>query len=88
MKITPFVPDLPALPASPQNDVGDFSRAVNAAGEALGRADNAESAFALGTGGLQDAILERAKADVVLSVAAAAVQRTAQAISTIISMQI
>jgi hypothetical protein len=45
-------------------------------------------AFASGGGGLQNAIFERAKADVLLSVASAAAQRTAQALSTILSMQI
>ncbi len=89
MKITPLVPDISvAPPRLPKNDVNEFSTALDAAGDALRHADSAESAFASGSGGLQDAVLERANADVVLSVATAAAQRTAQTLSTILSMQV
>jgi len=87
--ITPLVPDAPTLPnISTHDDFGEFNAALDSAGEALVRADRAESAFASGGASLQDAVFERAKADVVLSVATAAAQRTAQALSTILSMQI
>ncbi|MDQ6933580.1 MAG: flagellar hook-basal body complex protein FliE [Candidatus Eremiobacteraeota bacterium] len=89
MTITPLIPDAPpAVEPSAKVAFGDFSAALNDAGEALLRADRSETAFASGGGSLQDAIFERAKADVVLSVASAAAQRTAQALSTILSMQI
>ncbi|MBC5829073.1 MAG: hypothetical protein GIW98_02640 [Candidatus Eremiobacteraeota bacterium] len=89
MKITPLIPDAPSVPdLSPNLAIGDFSAALDGSGEALLRADRSEAAFASGGGTLQDAIFERAKADVVLSVASAAAQRTAQALSTILSMQI
>jgi flagellar hook-basal body complex protein FliE len=55
---------------------------------ALGRADAAERAFAQGRGGLQEMVLERAQADVTLSIASAATARTAQALTTILGMQI
>jgi len=69
-----------------------FSRALLAAfagaGSALARADAAEHAFATRHGGLQEMVLERARADVVLSLASAAATRTAQALSTILGMQV
>jgi flagellar hook-basal body complex protein FliE len=51
-------------------------------------AEKAEDAFASGAGRLQDAVYERARADVALSVATAAAQRGAQAISSILNMQV
>ena len=62
--------------------------ALDAASNVLGRADAAERAFAQGRGGLQEMVLERAKADVVLSLASAAASRTAQALTTILGMQV
>jgi flagellar hook-basal body complex protein FliE len=57
-------------------------------GSVLQGAQRAEDAFASGTGDLQAAIYERARADVVLSVATAAAQRTAQALQSILNMQV
>jgi flagellar hook-basal body complex protein FliE len=62
--------------------------ALDAASNVLGRADAAERAFAQGRGGLQEMVLERAQADVVLSIAGAAASRTAQALTTILGMQV
>jgi flagellar hook-basal body complex protein FliE len=62
--------------------------ALDAAGSSLARADAAERAFAGGRGGLQEMVLERAQADVVLSIASAAASRTAQALTTLLGMQV
>lgn len=69
-----------------------FARALGVAFDdasaALGRAASAESAFAAGKGGMQEMVLERAQADIALSIASAAASRTAQALTTILGMQI
>lgn len=87
--------DAPAIGAAPQPpppaaqafaDV--LGGALGAATTALGRADSAETAFAAGRGGLQEMVLERAQADVALSIASAAASRAAQSLSTILGMQI
>ena len=70
--------------------------ALDAASNVLGRADAAERAAPIddarlaitGRGGLQEMVLERAQADVVLSIAGAAASRTAQALTTILGMQV
>ncbi len=89
-------PDLPAapgpaaaaLPAARGSFGAALLEALDAAGDVLGRADAAERAFAQGRGGLQEMVLERARADVVLSVASAAASRTAQALTTLLGMQV
>ena len=92
--MTPFIPDVatralgPAQRAMPAPRPDAFAKSLDAAGGALGSADAAEENFASGTGSLQDAIYERARADVVLAVATAAAQRTAQALQTILTMQV
>ena len=89
MKIVPLIADEGRLPANQSHaDVGAFAKALDTAGDALARADRAEDAFAVHAGSLQDAVFERAQADVMLSVATAAAQRTAQAVQSILSMQI
>jgi flagellar hook-basal body complex protein FliE len=79
-------------PGASQSGSGSFGsqllEALDAASNVLGRADAAERAFAQGRGGLQEMVLERAQADVVLSVASAAASRTAQALTTILGMQV
>lgn len=69
-----------------------FARALGGAfanaSSALGRADAAESAFAAGKGGMQEMVLERAQADIALSIASAAASRATQALTTILGMQI
>ena len=90
MNVTPLVLDQPenAARSAPVPDAGAFGRALDSAGRALQAADHAEDAFAAHGGRLQDAVCERAQADVVLSIATAAAQRTAQAVQSILSMQI
>jgi flagellar hook-basal body complex protein FliE len=79
-------------PAATQTGDGSFGAqllaALDTASNVLGRADAAERAFAQGRGGLQEMVLERAQADVVLSIAGAAASRTAQALTTILGMQV
>jgi flagellar hook-basal body complex protein FliE len=74
--------------AAPSPLAQSFGRALDAASASLGRADVAERAFASGTGGLQEMVLERAYADVALSLATAAASRATQSLSTILGMQV
>jgi flagellar hook-basal body complex protein FliE len=67
---------------------GALAHALDATSSALRRADAAEHAFAVGRGGLQEMVVERARADVALSLATAAASRTAQALTTILGMQV
>jgi hypothetical protein len=96
MRVDVLVPDGPVAPQSlaPRGPVasradGDaFARLVDAAGAILAGADRAEAAFAAHRGGLQEMVVERARADIALQVAATAAQRAAQSISTLLGMQI
>jgi hypothetical protein len=67
---------------------GAFGKLVDAAGAILAGADRAEAAFASHRGGLQEMVVERARADIALQIAATAAQRTAQSLSTLLGMQI
>ena len=71
---------------------GSFANAVSTAFDdasaSLARADRAEHAFAAGRGGLQEMVLERAQADVALSLASAAASRVTAALSTVLGMQV
>jgi flagellar hook-basal body complex protein FliE len=88
----PLTPVDAKQPAASQTGDGSFCAqllaALDTASNVLGRADAAERAFAQGRGGLQEMVLERAQADVVLSIAGAAASRTAQALTTILGMQV
>jgi len=89
MKIEALVPDTP--PAAFQTgsvDSTGFGRVLDDLGSVFDKAERAEDSFASGTGDLQSAIYERARADVALSVATAAAQRTAQALQSILNMQV
>ena len=89
MRVVPLEPDLPKVGAPvPQGDANGFTAALSTIARALGRADNAENAYAAGSGTLQDAVLERARADVALAIAAATAQRTATAMQSILNLQI
>jgi flagellar hook-basal body complex protein FliE len=101
MTVEPLEPDAPLAPVAPlapaQPVSGSVSgpsfadalgQAFDAAGDALARAASAESAFVAGRGGLQEMVLERAQADVMLSIASATASRTAGALTTILGMQI
>ncbi len=83
---------LPSASAASAGDVAVFSGAVSGAfadaSARLERADAAERAFATGRGGLQEMVLERAQADVALSIASAVASRTAQSLTTVLGMQL
>jgi flagellar hook-basal body complex protein FliE len=97
--VTPLVPnpapddtlDIPLAPAPAMRDETFGSallQALDGAGAALARADRAEQSFVHGSGGLQEMVVERAQADVALAIAGATASRTAQALSTILGMQV
>ena len=91
MRVDVLVPDGPVAPVGPQPsraDRDEFARLVDAAGAVLAGADRAEAAFAAHRGGLQEMVVERARADIALQIAATAAQRAAQTISTLLGMQI
>ncbi len=89
-KFFPAFPDDASSSAdSADPSFGDLVRsALGETSAAFDRADAAERAFARGRGSLQEMVLERAQADVTLSIASAAAARTAQALTTILGMQI
>jgi len=98
MRVDVLVPDGPPAPSgpSPHSDAtatanggaNAFQRLVDAAGAILDGADRAETAFAAHRGGLQEMVVERARADIALQIAASAAQRTAQSLSALLGMQI
>ncbi|HLI95379.1 MAG TPA: flagellar hook-basal body complex protein FliE [Candidatus Baltobacteraceae bacterium] len=89
MRVEALIPDS-APRASAQNvaQPNAFAKMLDDLGVVLGKAEGAEDAFAAGAGDLQTAVYERARADVALSVATAAAQRTAQALQSILNMQV
>jgi flagellar hook-basal body complex protein FliE len=90
MRVDLLVPDAPAVrgPATANGGGNAFGALVDAAGSLLQRADRAEAAFVAHRGGLQEMVVERARADVALQIAASATQRAAQALQTLLGMQI
>jgi flagellar hook-basal body complex protein FliE len=91
MQVESFVPDVaadaPVVTALP--DTGRaFGDLVDAAGGVLAKADDAERAFAAHRGGLQEMVVERARADIALQIAAASSQRVTQGLQTVLGMQI
>jgi flagellar hook-basal body complex protein FliE len=92
MRIDSLVPDrsaeLPSVLPIPAADAGSFGRLVDAAAGTLAAADAAETAFGRGRGGLQEMVVARARADITLAVAASGAQRAAQALNTLLGMQI
>ncbi len=86
-----FVPDVaPDLEAEPDAAAfgGALGDALSSASSALDRAQRAESAFAAGRGGIQEMVVERAQADIILSLAATTASRTTQSLATILNMQV
>lgn len=86
MTVEPLLPDAPALPV--QSDAGSFGRILDALSAALSGAGETEDRFARGRATLQDAVYERARADVALSVAVATAQRAVQAVQSVLNMQV
>jgi flagellar hook-basal body complex protein FliE len=86
-----FAPDIPQPASAPDGNASlgaSFADAVTSASSALSRADAAEHAFIAGHGGLQEMVLERAQADVILSLAATTASRATQSLATILNMQV
>lgn len=88
MRVEALVPDTPPESAQRPPDTQLFGKALQQIGDVLTHAESAEDAFAAGRGQLGTAIYERARADVVLSIATAAAQRSAQALQSILNMQV
>jgi flagellar hook-basal body complex protein FliE len=88
VRVEPLLPDVPVRPNASDEDAAGFARALDSLGGALTGATRAEDAFAYGTGTLEAAVYERARADVALSVATATAQRVVQAVQSILNMQI
>ena len=92
MTVTPLGPPVGPEPdtsaRSLTNPLAEFAQALDAAGAALARAETAETAFIHGEGGLQEMVLERAQADVALSLAVATSSRVVTSLQTILGMQI
>lgn len=88
MRVEPLAPDVaPYASAAPRGE-SDFSAVLDSMAEALADADSSEDAFAYGTGSLGEAVYERAKADIALSVATATAQRAAQSVQAVLNMQV
>lgn len=88
MQIEPLLPDVAPAPSPAARSGGAFGDLLDAANGILAGADAAERAFAAHRGGLQDMVVERARADVALQIAAASAQRVAQGLQTLLGMQI
>jgi len=93
MQVELLVPDAAAPVVVPPvranaEEPNPFSRLVDAAGALLGRADRAEAAFVAHRGGLQEMVVERARADIALAIATTAAQRATQAVSSVLGMQL
>ena len=89
MTVVPLVPDLPPLGAAPvQPPSAAFGAALDAIAGPLERAERAEDAFAAKRGSLYDAVYERARADVALAVATSVAQHAAQAVQSVLNMQV
>jgi flagellar hook-basal body complex protein FliE len=88
VRAEPLLPDAAPFAAADGGDGGGFAKALDALDTVLGGAQRAEDAFADGGGSLQEAVYERARADVALSVATATAQRIAQSVQSILNMQV
>ena len=89
-----FEPDAPR-PSTSSADAdaatagfGSLVDALQQGTQALQHAEGAENAFINGAGGLQEMMFERAKADVLVSLASAASSRVTQSLNTLTSMQL
>jgi flagellar hook-basal body complex protein FliE len=87
MRVEPLVPDLPAATDS-SGDAAGFARALDALGQTLTGATRAENDFAYGRGNLEAAVYERAQADVAVAVATSTLSRIAQAVQSVLNMQV
>lgn len=91
MTVRLLAPDAGVPDASPSASAGEanaFARTVDAVSSIFSAAQQAEDAYARGAGSLRDAVYDRARADVALSIAVAAASRAAQAVQSVLNMQI
>lgn len=88
MNVRPIVPDAAVAAPTPAITHRSFAGIVDALGATLQAGSRAEDAFAAGSGSLRDAVYARAKADVAVEVAAAEVRHAAQALQSILTMQV
>ena len=94
MRVDNLVPDAapseaPRIsPIAPSSGGNAFGALVDAAGAILAGAQRAEDAFVAHRGGLQEMVVARARADVPLQIATASAQRAAQALATVLGMQV
>jgi hypothetical protein len=88
MRVEPLVPDVAPSADTPARGDAAFGALVDAASGVLASADAAESAFVAHRGGLQAMVVERARADIALQIAAAGAQRVTQGLQTLLGMQI
>jgi flagellar hook-basal body complex protein FliE len=101
--VTPLPPVMPAVPAFEPDIAADgaassasaadgfgaaLRSALGEASRAFDRAAGAEAAFVAGRGGMQEMVVERAQADVVLALATSAAARTAQSLSAVFNLQV
>lgn len=75
-------------PATASGSPASFAQLLDGASAALARADTAAAMLAAGKGNVAEAAIARAKADVVLEVAAIASSRASNAISTLLQTQV
>lgn len=88
MRVEALIPDIAPREHDATGASSSFGKILDDVGAVLNKAERAEDSFAAGSGDLQSAIYERARADVALSVATAAAQRTTQALQSILNMQV
>jgi hypothetical protein len=88
MRVEPLNPDVAAGAAPANAGANAFGALVDAAGSVLAGADAAEASFSAHRGGLQEMVVERARADIALQIAAGSAQRVTQGLQTILGMQI
>ena len=88
MRVEPLVPDIAPVARAERSDAGAFAKALDALSDVLSGAQSAEDAYAHGSGTLQSAVYERARADAALSVAVATAGRLAQSIQSVLNMQV
>lgn len=88
MRVELLQPDVAPSATPAPGDPGGFAKAIDEIGAVLNGATRAEDAYASGTGSLQDAVYERARADIAVSLATATAQRASQAVTSILTMQI
>lgn len=89
VRAIPLIPDAAvAPPSATPGDASAFGKLLDDVGASLDRAARAENAFAAHAGSLQDAVYERARADVVVAAAAAAASRVIQCAQTLTNMQV